>query len=131
MANRQMALLCLVLLVTPLLTACQKATGDPQCSTSRRKPVVYAQEAKTAEEFLERGDKEFDGGNCKEAIAAYSQALTINREYAEAYNNRAYTFMRMQYYRRALEDLDQALSIRPEYLHALMNRGDIHTYFFK
>jgi hypothetical protein len=38
--------------------------------------------------------------------------------------------MRMQDYAPALKDLDQALRIRPDYLHALMNRGDIHNYYF-
>jgi tetratricopeptide (TPR) repeat protein len=39
--------------------------------------------------------------------------------------------MRMQNYAPALQDLDQALRIRPDYLHALMNRGDIHNYYFE
>src|SRR5262249_17203501 len=78
-----------------------------------------------------RGDEAFAGGNCKEAIAAYTQALALNPGYAEAYNNRAYAYMRMQNYAPALRDLDEALRIRPDYLHALMNRADIHNYYFE
>jgi tetratricopeptide (TPR) repeat protein len=59
-------------------------------------------------------DVAFDRGNCKEAIAVYAQALALNPNYAEAYNNRAYTYMRMQNYAPALQDLDQALRIRPD-----------------
>jgi tetratricopeptide (TPR) repeat protein len=114
------------------VTACSRAPQqDGQCSNPRRPAAVYAQEAKTAEEALKRGDEAYDGGNCSQAIAAYTQALAFNQEYAEAYNNRAYTYMRMQEYAPALKDLDQALRIRPDYIHALMNRGDIHNYYFE
>jgi tetratricopeptide (TPR) repeat protein len=108
----------------------QLAGIDQQCLISRRPAAVYPDDAKSADEFLKRGDEAFDGGNCKEAIAAFTQALALNPNNAEAYNNRAYTYMRMQNYGPALQDLDQALRIRPDYLHALMNRGDIYNYYF-
>gem|GEM_PF-1443286 len=108
----------------------QPAGIDPQCLISRRPAGVYTDDAKSADEFLKRGDEAYDGGNCKEALAAYTQALALNPNYAEAYNNRAYTYMRMQNYGPALQDLDQALRIRPDYLHALMNRGDVYNYYF-
>jgi tetratricopeptide (TPR) repeat protein len=80
---------------------------------------------------LKRGDEAYDGGNCKQAIEAYTDAIELNPDYAEAYNNRAYTYMRMQNYAPALMDLDQALRIRPDYVHALMNRADIRNYYFE
>jgi tetratricopeptide (TPR) repeat protein len=104
---------------------------DKHCRPDPRPPAAYPDDAKTADEFLKRGDVAFDRGNCKEAIAVYTQALALNPNYAEAYNNRAYTYMRMQNYAPALQDLDQALRIRPDYLHALMNRGDIYNYYFE
>jgi tetratricopeptide (TPR) repeat protein len=104
---------------------------DKHCRTVPRSPAAPSQEPKTAEEFLKRGDEAFDAGNCSEAIAVYTHALALNPDYGEAYNNRAYTYMRMQNYAPALKDLDQALRIRPDYLHALMNRGDIHNYYFE
>ena len=136
-ARRNLAiavLFCMAIVSVPfaldLVGAFQSAGIDQHCLTARRPVVVYAQEAKTAEEYLSRGDEAFDGGNCKEAIASYTQALAFNPNYAEAYNNRAYAYMRMQNYAPALKDLDQALRIRPDYMHALMNRGDIHNYYF-
>src|SRR5262249_15224168 len=101
------------------------------CRTDQGSPAVVSDNAKTAEEFLKHGDVAFDRGNCQEALAVYTQALALNPNYAEAYNNRAYTYMRMQNYAAALPDLDQALRIRPDYLHALMNRGDIRNYYFE
>jgi tetratricopeptide (TPR) repeat protein len=119
-----------VIVLVLVVGASRNAAIDQHCLTARRPIAVYTQDAKTAEEFLARGDEAFEAGNCKEAIALYTQALALNPNYAEAYNTRAYTYMRMQNYEPALQDLDQALRIRPDYMHALMNRGDIHNYYF-
>jgi tetratricopeptide (TPR) repeat protein len=111
--------------------ALQNVGVDNHCRPDLSAPAAYSDDAKTAEDFLKRGDAAFDRGSCKEAIAVYTQALALNPDYAQAYNNRAYTYMRMRDYAPALQDLDQALRIRPDYLHALMNRGDIHNYYFE
>lgn len=124
------ALFSTVIVLLLVVSALLLDRTDQQCLTARRPLTVYADDAKTAEEFLARADEAFDSGNCKQAIAAYTQALALNPNYAEAYNNRAYTYMRMQNYGPALQDLDQALRIRPDYMHALMNRGDLHNYYF-
>ena len=123
------ALFCMMFVLVAVVAACQGIHVDQQCRLSSS-AVVDPHGAKTANEFLKRGDEAFDGGNCNQAIAEYSLALTFNPDYAEAYNNRAYTYMRMQNYAPALQDLDQALRIRPDYVHALMNRGDIYNYYF-
>lgn len=54
----------------------------------------------------------------------------LNPDFAEAYNNRAYTYMTMENYALALPDLDQAIRLRPDYVNALMNRGDIYNYYY-
>src|SRR5262245_50697240 len=126
-----LVLLPIVLVCVLAVIAFQNYGVDTQCTTDQRSPGVYSENARTAEEFLKRGDAAFDGGNCQEALAVYTQALALNPNYAEAYNNRAYAYMRMQNYAPALQDLDQALRIRPNYQHALMNRGDIHNYYFE
>jgi tetratricopeptide (TPR) repeat protein len=104
---------------------------DKHCRSVSGSTVASPDTPKTAEELMKHGDEAFDAGNCKEAIAGYTQALALNPAYAEAYNNRAYTYMRMQNYAPALQDLDQALRIRPDYMHARMNRGDIHNYYYE
>jgi tetratricopeptide (TPR) repeat protein len=129
--SQRIAIFGMAAILALVVGACQRAPqGDPQCSNARRPLATYAHDAKSADEFLTRGDEAFDGGNCNQAIASYTQAIALNPNYAEAYNNRAYTYMRMQKYEPALQDLDQALRIRPDYIHALMNRGDIHNYYF-
>ena len=121
----------LAVFFVPVMVDLQNAGVDRHCRNVRPPEAVPAQEVKTAEELLKRGDEAFDAGNCVEAVAVYSQVLALNPNYAEAYNNRAYAYMRMQNYAPALRDLDEALRIRPDYPHALMNRGDIRNYYFQ
>jgi tetratricopeptide (TPR) repeat protein len=51
--------------------------------------------------------------------------------FAEAYNNRAYTYMTLEQYALALDDLNKAIEIRPDYVNALLNRGDIYNYYYE
>ena len=84
----------------------------------------------TAQDYLAQGAHDFDRGNCNAAIVDFSHAIELNPNLAEAYNSRAYTYMIKQQYALALPDLDRALRIRPDYLNALMNRGDIYNYYY-
>lgn len=84
----------------------------------------------TANDYFEQGNYEFDRGNCSEAIIDYSLSIAQDPQFAESYNNRAYTYMMLNDYPHALQDLDQALAIRPDYVNALMNRGDIYNFYY-
>ncbi len=85
----------------------------------------------TAADYFVQGDYDYDRGDCTRAIADYSQAIALDPAFAEAYNNRAYAYMAQQEYARALPDLDRAILLRPDYPHALMNRGDIYNYYYQ
>jgi tetratricopeptide (TPR) repeat protein len=84
----------------------------------------------TAADYLAQGDYDFDRGAYARALADYTRAIELDPASAEAYNDRAYTYMKMENYALALPDLDQALRLRPNYVNALMNRGDIHNYYY-
>ncbi len=84
----------------------------------------------SAQDFFALGDYAYEQGDCANAIAAYSRAIELNPAYAEAYNNRAYTYMVIQDYAHALTDLDRAIQLRPNYVNALMNRGDLYNYYY-
>ena len=85
----------------------------------------------SAQDWFARGDYDFDRGDCAKAIADYSQAIALKPNFAEAYNNRAYTQMLLKDYAAALPDLDHAIQLRPNYLNALMNRGDIYNFYYQ
>jgi len=85
----------------------------------------------TAQDYLAQGDYDFEQGGCEQAIADYTTAIELNPDFAEAYYNRAYTYMTIHNYAAALPDLDRAIQIRPDYVNALMNRGDIYNYYYQ
>ena len=101
---------------------------DTQCSGA---PSAVLAGPTTASGWLALGDEVFDRGDCEGAVAAYTKAIDADPAYAAAYNNRAYTRMRQQRYDLALPDLDRAIALRPDYVNALMNRGDIRNYYYE
>lgn len=80
-------------------------------------------------DYFLQGDYDYDTGNCTKAITDYTTSIKLNPNYPQAYNNRAYTYMRLRNYKNALPDLDKAISLNPNYIQSLMNRGDIHNYY--
>jgi tetratricopeptide (TPR) repeat protein len=103
---------------------------DRQCTERRASTAVPPAAPASATDYLALGDYEYERGECDRAVAAYTRALELNPVYAEAYNNRAYVRMRQQEYAAALPDLDRAIALRPTYVNALMNRGDIYNYYY-
>lgn len=104
---------------------------DTQCTTIHAVTSNPPTTLKSAMDYFTQGDYDFDTGNCAKAIADYTASIQLNPNYPEAYNNRAYTYMRMQNYKTALPDLEKALQLKPNYIQALMNRGDIHNYYYQ
>jgi len=103
---------------------------DTQCTTRQLAKSLPPKALLTAKDYFEQGNYDYDTGNCMQAIADYAKSIELNPNYPQTYNNRAYTYMRMQNYKDALADLDIALTLNPNYIQALMNRGDIHNYYY-
>jgi len=104
---------------------------DMQCMTAHTTTTKPSTDLRTATDYFAQGDYDYDTGNCQQAVVDYTKAITLNQHYPQAYNNRAYTNMRMRNYSAALSDLDKALELKPDYIQALMNRGDIHNYYYQ
>ena len=104
---------------------------DTWCTTFRNSTSYPPANLITSTDYFEKGNYDYDTGRCKEAVADYAKSIELNSKYPEVYNNRAYTYMRMGDYKNALTDLNKALEIDPNYINALMNRGDIHNYYFE
>ncbi len=102
---------------------------DKWCTTVHATTSYPPATLKTGMDYFEQGNYDYDTGNCAKAIEDYSQSIKLNPKYAQAYNNRAYTNMRLRNYKDALTDLDKAIALNPNYINALMNRGDIHNYY--
>jgi tetratricopeptide (TPR) repeat protein len=84
------------------------------------------EQAFTAVQWLQKGyeylDKQKDNDM---AIAAFSQAIALNPQYAEAYNNRGVAYVYKGRYDLASADYERAISIKPQYAQAYYNRGVI------
>lgn len=83
----------------------------------------------TAMDYFEKGNYEYDKGNCDQAVADYTKSIEMDPTYPQAHNNKAFTEMRMGKYNEALGDLNNALAIKPDYVNALINRGDIYNQY--
>lgn len=105
-------------------------TKDNWCSETHSTTSIPPAKLKTSADYFEKGNYQYDTGDCPGAITSYTQALKMNSKYAEALNNRAYTYMMMNDYKNALPDLDSAIKLRPAYVNALMNRGDLYNYYY-
>ena len=127
------ALGLLAIALLPLGAGAIAGTVEPADSQCRQPdPAAGAPAAAPASpaDYLALGDAAYERGDCAAAVEAYSRAIDLDPADAEAYNNRAYVRMRQQRYADALPDLDRAIALRPTYVHALMNRGDIYNYYY-
>lgn len=82
----------------------------------------------TSRDWFDQANYDYDSGKCAKAVVEYGFAIGKDPKFAEAYNNRAYTYMRMQNYLMALPDLDTAIELRPDYAHARANREYIQKH---
>ncbi len=65
-------------------------------------------------------------GKYQFAIEDYNQAIALNPQDADAYNNRGYTYYLLKKYEEAMEDFNQAIALAPQYAKAYNNRGLTH-----
>jgi tetratricopeptide (TPR) repeat protein len=98
--------------------------------TPRATPAATLPPLSTAIEYYDRANEDFDRGDYGNAVVDYGRAIELKPEWAEAYNNRAYTYMKVEDYPPALDDLNEAIRLRPDYINALLNRGDIYNYYY-
>ena len=64
-----------------------------------------------------------DAADLKEKIRWHTKAITLDRRYAWAYNNRGIAYRKTGEYERAIRDFDRAIELDPQYALAYGNRG--------
>ena len=73
-----------------LLGMCLAAGGAPPQPQVTAPPAIATGVLSTAEAYLRRGDQYAAAQDYDRAISDYTQAIKLNPDYAEAYNNRGY-----------------------------------------
>jgi tetratricopeptide (TPR) repeat protein len=97
----------------------------PDAQIQEFAPVNYGhyKQLLTAADYAKQGDACFFENRYEDAIAAYNQALQIQPDLADTWNNRGVVLTRMQKYPEAIASYEQATTIRPNYPDAWNNRG--------
>jgi tetratricopeptide (TPR) repeat protein len=65
-------------------------------------------------------------GNSRAAVRAYSQAIKMNAEYAEAYSQRGISLSEIEDYRAAIRDFNRAIQLNPGEAKYYFNRGIVY-----
>src|SRR5262245_3810841 len=92
-----------------------------------RSTLPPAPERSPADAAFERGVAALTSSAYDQAIADFTQAITLNPQRVEAYHNRGEAYRRKGDYDRALADYSQALTVNPAYAPAYYNRGIVYS----
>ncbi|MFA5180371.1 MAG: tetratricopeptide repeat protein [Syntrophales bacterium] len=106
-------MLLLVMLLFVMMSAHPVAAGETVPNMS-------------AEEWLKRGYVYEGMGNSRAAVKAYTQAIRINPEYADAYSNRGISYTELEEFRSAIRDFNRAIQLNSGEAKYYFNRGIVY-----
>ncbi|MEM8641445.1 MAG: tetratricopeptide repeat protein [Cyanobacteria bacterium P01_G01_bin.54] len=94
-------------------------TEESDLTTSRNSKSF----SQSAEDFASQGDKKYEEGDYEGAIAEYNNALHLNPEFTQVYNNRGIAKSCLGDHKGAIDDYSQALRLDPSSANIYNNRG--------
>ncbi|BCL34725.1 serine protease [Nostoc sp. MS1] len=100
-----------------------RLSAKVEVNTGVAAPNTPVATAPKADDFYIQGGEKYTKGDNKGAIADYTKAISLNRNYADAYNNRGVVRYKLGDYKGAIADYTQALKINPNFDLAYINRG--------
>jgi len=81
----------------------------------------------TDDEWYERGNEYLNSGDYTNAVTAYSEAIRLIANYAEAYFNRGRAYFNKNDFDRAIADFTEAIRLSPNSANAYGNRGNAYS----
>lgn len=107
-----------------------KRSYDTASDTQRieiKREVARNTENFSAVEAMGRGNEFYFVKNYSQALTAYDEALRLNPQFAEAYNNRGIVKYELNQYTAAIEDYSTAIRLKSNFADALNNRGNAYA----
>src|SRR5215471_18254661 len=77
------------------------------------------------QKFFEQGNRQFELGNCPEALLYYGRALQIDSRFAEARFKMAQCHMKQQSWAAAFRELQQTVDLQPDNWLAQLDLGQL------
>ncbi len=87
------------------------------------KPLAQGNRSISAKTYFMWGNTKYYLGDYKGAITDYTQAIRLNPDYADAYNNRGVAKMNLGQHFAAIANYDIAIRLNPDDANAYYNRG--------
>lgn len=102
-------------------------TANANGKVAIKKEVARNTENFSAVESMARGNDLYFSKNYGQALAAYDEAIKLNPQLTEAYNNRGIVKYELGRFGAAIEDYSEAIKLKPDFADALNNRGNAHA----
>jgi tetratricopeptide (TPR) repeat protein len=127
--NLSASTIALLLTFAPVLTA--RAADDqplersplPTETTPSSPAAIPLFEPQTPLDFVKRGVAKSSKNDFEGAIADFNQAITLKRDYAPAYYNRGYVYVKISNRRAAIADYSQVILLKPNNAYVRYDRG--------
>jgi tetratricopeptide (TPR) repeat protein len=97
-----------------------------QLGAAEIQSAVPKESVRAAQSYLERGEALSETRAYPAAIAAYSTAIRLKPDFAEAYNDRGFAYYLSGHAEQAIADFTRAIELRPNYPKAYNSRGVVY-----
>ena len=92
---------------------------------SEKNTEEYKDETNATSLFAQ-GNQAVSEKKYEDAIKYYTEAIDLNKNYREAYNNRGIAYSELKDYKEAIKDYDKAINLNKNYSAAYCNRGNAY-----
>ncbi|MFZ1977884.1 MAG: tetratricopeptide repeat protein, partial [Bacteroidota bacterium] len=86
--------------------------------------AISLSQTKSATELFEHANKNYESKDYQAAIADFTDAISLQPSYAEAYCGRGLAKYCLSDYQGAIADYTKAINLKPDFAEAYSNRGN-------